>query len=324
MIKPRQKRVNHETIRASWAAFGELKAEALKSGRVNDCSLTKVAAKVGLSKAYFTGNKASKNDHFNQSFKELGSAIAKFRDDFKHSNSINKQKDIIKELQEENKNLLASFHKYFSKVQAATDTVNRLKQRIQMLDSTNLSLQNELHDLQLLHESATTNGVISIKRSSKVVIDTHSYRLRDMHGHLRLEDAYFDAFDKLANEMSKPYKKRLYVTVGLPGAGKTSWIDSFQFPSDRHSIIFDALNLTRKDRRSIYQRVANISDLEIVWVAFLPDFELINDRNRELDRSSQQLSDQEIQFFFDSYEFPEAMNETWIKDIKICRGLNDY
>ncbi|MEF1302751.1 hypothetical protein QTO17_12660, partial [Vibrio owensii] len=79
--KPRDKRTHDERLEDLRSNFEQLKAQAIASGKINDCSITKICHKASVSTSYMAGNKL-KNDGLNKRYKQIAKDINDFRNDF--------------------------------------------------------------------------------------------------------------------------------------------------------------------------------------------------------------------------------------------------
>lgn len=323
MTESRQKRLNEETIRALWQAFGELKSLAMESGKVNDCSITKVAAKLGISKAYLTGTKQIQNQSINQSFREIGKAIGDFRVAFQKDKLEIKQTDTISLLKAENKALKSSFASYQLQYQGMNSQLGNLRRLLNQSERTIYDLQNDLHISNERVVTTSSAPITSLNRSSKVVIDTNSYRTRDLYGNLNHEASRLDAYDQLVREVKKNLNQRLYILVGPPSAGKSTWALNHEFPQDKHTIVLDDLNITMLHRRAVSQLIYGLKSLEVRWVWFRTPIEQRRKRNLEFYNSALQLNEKELEYFEKTYEAPAIENEPWIKSIDVIGGQSD-
>lgn len=98
--------------------------------------------------------------------------------------------------------------------------------------------------------------------------------------------AWLDAKTEFSELMRRKVPMRVYILIGLPCAGKTTWSDNrLGLRRDRHSIIVDTTNLTAGDRALWLGMARRAENVKTCAVRFLTDFITIRERN-ELRESS--------------------------------------
>ena len=81
--KARDTRTHEERLSALWLVFGELKAVAKRTGKVNDCSTNKICKKASVNKTYLTGIREFKDSDVTDKYQAVNKAIQQWREDFK-------------------------------------------------------------------------------------------------------------------------------------------------------------------------------------------------------------------------------------------------
>ena len=127
------------------------------------------------------------------------------------------------------------------------------------------------------------------------------------------------AYKKLEELLSRRLKMRLYVLVGLPCSGKSTWVQEGTVAIDRHPVIFDATNLTSVDRFRFVHSLSRFSDLPKVCVYFDTDMEIIRERNRTLRTSGKQMTEDDLALLYSKLEKPDPYEETWIDELIVVR-----
>ncbi|WP_128637310.1 hypothetical protein [Pseudomonas taiwanensis] len=140
---------------------------------------------------------------------------------------------------------------------------------------------------------------------------------------LSLKKAWVMALDKLRVELDRPIEKTLYITVGAPGSGKSTWSLNQSYQNN-FSIIFDACCLTRADRYEVLSLGRKYPSTKIVAVVFYVTFSTLKKRNN-LRESDKQLPFEKLKSMFESFEQPslEDVSE-FFDEIVMVRGEGSF
>jgi predicted kinase len=104
----------------------------------------------------------------------------------------------------------------------------------------------------------------------------HNRKLRDQ--------AWSKARTEFARLMKRKVKQRVYILVGPPNSGKSSWAAQKNISPDRHAVIVDATNLTAGDRATWIVQAQKAIDVKICVVYFLIDPLTLAARNSQRER----------------------------------------
>ena len=121
------------------------------------------------------------------------------------------------------------------------------------------------------------------------------------------------------SELKKTIPTRVYILVGLPGSGKTTWSENFKFYLDKRSIVIDCCNLSYFER-SDWVSLIKISapEASICAVYFDTPFEIILERNesRPFDRA---LPKDKLEQYRKNFQFVDYHKETHFNELIIVR-----
>jgi len=325
----RDTRSHHEKIDELREAFGRRQELAKQSGKVNDCSITKICSDIKVDKLWLHGKREDKKDpSVNEAYKKLRDDINEFRNNFKAGYDISEDKQRINELEQKYNALLRSVEYRFRTADALEQKLKRystvtgqIEDKTTQLMLKNIELEEKLTDTDYVSESRI---FISGKRT---YISPDSYRMingKYTSGDKKIDNhAWASALDQLNNALTRKLAMRLYVLVGLPCSGKTTWAndpDSY-IENDRHPIIFDATNIKVIDRIHLVHPIKSAyPNLPIVCVYFDTDMEVIRRCNAERDGiDSAKFTTQKLNSLRNKLEQPNPYEETWIDDLRIVR-----
>lgn len=320
MPSKRDSRTHEERVSNLWTAFGTCKERAIQSGRKNDCSLNKVSALAKVHKTYLTGVRKFKNKKVSKNYIEVNEAIQQWRADFTANKNIsndekviNKQSDEIKNLKDSIEPLLSRLNLLESICESTPRNITEKEEQILILtDQLRTALSSQSHN-----NKVKEFGVISTIARRIISPDVFRYN----GGRYEFGDAEYSqkainkAYDSLEKALLRDLKMRLYILVGLPCSGKTTWSESAEMSPDRHSVVFDTTNLTRVDRLQVIHQVKRFKDLPICCVVFDTPMTEIRKRNSMNRVSDRQLPDIVLDEMNSRYEKPNPYEETWIDEL---------
>lgn len=268
------------------SAFARLQIMAKATGKVNDCSLSKICAETGVSSSYFSGLKPKSSPLISKQYNDFARRVTKWRDNFQ-KNKTNTQDET--ELGKAIKNT----------------TLRESERDKAHLQNANLIAENEMLHSQIaerdgkvseLHAKATDTGLYRSEQRKQLttfsqakIISPDHYLYKDgvyqFDNKVLRNIAWETARGELITLLRRPIPMRIYLLCGLSGAGKTTWSKGSNYFEDRHSVVIDATNLSIQARanwlniiiREKYKPNANIKSCAVVFD--VPYSELI-ERNR--------------------------------------------
>lgn len=296
--KAYDKRSHNERIHDLYIAFETLKAEAVAANKKTLASAANVLAKANVNKTYFyaSGGKI-KDSAIQAKYHEVNAKIKGFKDDF---DACMQSDSALAKAQATTSKEIERSSKLEGLLQQSRETVAELRNRIQTLNDKHNDMERNLIDstynTTMLKQAARGNiaSIASAKVVSPDLYLTVNGRYSFDDDALR-ERAWEQCEKELEKLLKRPLPMRIYVLVGPPCSGKTTWRSDEQFlASDRHPIIIDATNLTQNDRLKWmliiqqYVRTANIKTRAVVF--HTPEEVLISRNNqRELSKKMSEI-----------------------------------
>lgn len=325
--KPRDTRSHAEKLNALREAFGLCKERANQSGSVNECSITKVAAIASVPKLYLTGNKTFADEKTAKSYRLIGEEIIQFREDFKKNKTDLTEVSEIESLRSELKNVKTSVYRYFLESETVRHSGENVAKALSEAEKRIVLLQAKLAELTGPYKHGQ-NGLPTISTKDRLVrtiISPDDYFVTN--GEYRFFDdelrhkAWLRAYDDLELALARSYQKRLYILVGLPCSGKSTWARQADLPQDRHPIIFDATNILRHLREDLLHRVKRFDGVRRCCVYFDTSRELIMSRHLSERHGEKRLSEDMINKMFCDIQLPDPYKESWIDEMIIVRAF---
>lgn len=132
--------------------------------------------------------------------------------------------------------------------------------------------------------------------------------------------AWSDTRKSITAELKKPILTRVYLMVGLPCSGKTTWIEQIKLYPDRHSLIIDCCNLTLIDRFEWANLIAKTNPAVLICAVVInTPIPLIQTRNmaRPFDR---QIPTSILNEYVLRLEKVDIERETFIDEIIVVRN----
>ena len=159
---------------------------------------------------------------------------------------------------------------------------------IQNLQSENTSLQAVNANTRISNSAEQMNqNTVHYISPDRALQHNEHYQFYDEK--LR-NQAWFDAKTEFSRLMRRKLPMRVYILIGLPCAGKTTWSDNrLGLKSDRHSVIVDATNLTVGDRAQWLGLARRAENVKVCAVRFVTDFITIRERNDLRESSGKRL-----------------------------------
>lgn len=272
-------------------AFDSLKSQGYS---ISKASVAKLA---NISRTLLTPRPdgSYKSNHW----KTLANDIAAYQSSHKPLKTIDRFRSKMQELRKARDE---SERKYHSQVKQTVDLHTEIviirnesadyKAAYDNLIVENEKLQKQLRSVSVLYDKPAEAKIGHVISISSVTISPDEELIRLKGGKyewdkLAARQAHTSARQNLAKVLGRAIKKRLFILIGRPGSGKTTWCNSFKPPHDgRLSIYYDATNPTIADRWEIQHIAKNANDTTICYVYFDIDInKCINNSNKRKDRS---------------------------------------
>jgi predicted kinase len=321
-----EKRTHKQHLAKLREVFGRRQEIARQSGKKHDVSIAKICADAGVDKVYLHGFRLKEDSPDRAEYiafreevlefqKKLGAGVEK-SDDKRQLEELNKRYAALLSDCEPLQRELAYY-----KAQSSNDggELDHNRERMTQLLAKVAELENTIANTP---KQGNVAGAIA-SRVQKHVVSPDSFRAvggrYKMGSKAHENEAWGNAYKKLEELLSRKLKMRLYVLVGLPCSGKSTWVEEGTVATDRHPVIFDATNLTSVDRYRFVHSLSRFTDLPKVCVYFDTDMEIIRERNRTLRTAGKQMTDDDLTMLHSKLEKPDPYEEIWIDELIVVR-----
>lgn len=293
-------------------AFDKLKKDAEQSG--SRLTISAVARLANVDRKYFYGKVNTPDESKRQAWVSLGEEINEFRNRQRSPVQVSSEASISKKLDNaliENYRLLESvgdLEKTRAKMQELLSSKGKQLEELQ-------AHSGRLED-SLLFATSDKRSIVGFGSKPRIISPD---LMREGVDSLSLKKAWVLALDKLRTELDRPIEKTLYITIGAPGSGKSTWSLN-QAHHKNFSIIFDACCLTRADRYEVLSLGRKYPHTKIVAVVFYVTFPTLKKRNN-LRESAKRLPLDKLRSMFESLEKPSLEDASeFFDEIVMVRG----
>jgi len=321
-----EKRTHKERLAKLWQVFRTRQEVARSSGKKHDVSIAKVCADAQVDKIYLHGYRLKDDSPEKAEYLAIKSEILEFQKNLGVVREKSVDKKRAEELELKYKTLLCDVEPLqrelaYYKTQSLVDrgNTNHNLDRMTQLLARIAELESQL---TYAPKETKLDGGISA-RVQRHVVSPDAFRLvggKYKKGSRKQEQAAWgDAYKKLEELLSRRLKMRLFILVGMPCSGKSSWAQEGVVASDRHPVIFDATNLSSTDRYMLVSSLSRFKDLPKACIFFDTDMELIRERNRTQRSTDRRLSDGDLTLMNSRLEKPDPYEELWIDELIVVR-----
>ncbi len=321
-----EKRTHKQHLAKLREVFGRRQEIARQSGKKHDISIAKICADAGVDKVYLHGYRLKEESPDRAEYIAFREEVLEFQKNLGAGVEKSDDKRQLEELTQRYAALLSDcepLHRELAyyKVQSSNDggELDYSRERMTQLLAKVAELENTITNTQ---KQGNVAGAIA-PRVQKHVVSPDAFRAvggRYKVGSKAQEnEAWGNAYKKLEELLSRKIRMRLYVLVGLPCSGKSTWVEEGTVATDRHPVIFDATNLTSIDRYRFVHSLSRFTDLPKVCVYFDTDMKVIRERNRTLRTAGKQMTDDDLTILHSKLEKPDPYEETWIDELIVER-----
>ncbi|MDN5537361.1 hypothetical protein, partial [Comamonas sp.] len=197
-----------------------------------------------------------------------------------------------------------------------------IRDRLQKLLSTSQRKLKELevvtrrHELSALQHQSASPVVANLQIRPHLISPDAERRGSDQ---LALKKAWVLALNQLRIALARPVEKKLFITVGAPGSGKSTWCRSFS--GDKGvSILFDACNLTQSDRYELLDIARQYENTKVIAVVFYADLRTLEARNM-IREDSKKVPVSKLRTMYNNIEYPSLVDGVeFFDEIIMLRG----
>jgi hypothetical protein len=269
------------------SVFVRLQLMAMATGKVNDCSLSKICTETGVSSSYFSGLKPKSNPDISEQYNMFARRVTTWRTKFQdHKNETQDETELGKalkktELRESERN---KAHQQNANLIAESEN---LRARLVERDGKVSELHAKATNIDL-NKSEQRRLIPTFSEAKIVSPDDHLYKNGMYHfDDKTLRDiAWTTARHELITLLQRPIPMRVYILSGLSGSGKTEWSKGSNYFEDRHSVVIDATNLTVQARAHwlniiIQEKYKLNADIKSCAVVFDVPYSKLIERNKK-------------------------------------------
>jgi hypothetical protein len=321
-----EKRTHRQRLAKLREVFGRRQEIARQSGKKHDVSIAKICLEANVDKVYLHGYRLNENSPERAEYVAFRHEVLEFQKNLLTGLEKSEEKQELEELRNRYRALLSDCEPLqrelaYYKGQSSNDLgeLDSNRSRMTQLLAKIAELENALANTP---KHGNVAGAIA-SRIQKHVVSPDNFRtaggVYKIGSKAQEGEAWGNAYTKLEELLSRNLKMRLYVLVGLPCSGKSTWSEEVMPATDRHPVIFDSINLTCVDRFRFVYSLSRFADLPKVCVYFDTDMEVIRERNRTLRTTGKQITDENLSILNSKLEKPDPYEEKWIDELIVVR-----
>lgn len=319
----RDSRTHDQRVSDLEAIFRKLKAQAIASGIKTKASATKVLEAARVNRTYFYAKDKLKDKVALAKYHKVRQEIQDFQDTFDSfcgDNVVNKLRGNL-QIANEQRNRLAKDYINQQRLIAGLQNDNaalRKKSRLHsehMIDVVHAATTEARPDRNVFGDARVISPDAYLWRNGKYLFEDENVR----------QKAWEKAKDDLKQALTRSLPTRIYLLVGPPCSGKSTWAkERSNFYPDLHSVVIDATNLTqfcRLEWLSQINKYRNTKTIRVCAVVFLASTSVLQSRNNRRE-STKRLDNYVILKKNDELEFPNLMRED-IDELIVVRVERD-
>jgi predicted kinase len=319
--KPKRDSRSHEQRVADLnAAFIRLKAQAIANGHKTTASAAKVLEAAKVNRTYFYAKDKLKDKAALTKYHEVRDAIQGFQenfDKFSDGTVVNQLKEKLQQIETQRNQIANTLTEQQKLVAGLQDDNAALKKKVRlqsdhMIDVVHSARIKSTPEGRSFGEVRIVSPDIYLWRNGQDLFDDENIR----------QQAWEQTKEDLKQALQRPLPMRVYILVGSPCAGKSTWAEKYSnFYPDLHAVAIDATNLTQFSRLewvSIINKYRSTKEIRVCAVVFLTPRSVLQSRNNRRE-PTKRLDDEVLLQKADSLEFPNLMKED-IDEMIVERG----
>ena len=320
--KKRDSRTHDQRVADLEKAFLALKEKAIASGKSNDASAAKVLEAANVNRTYFYIKDKLKDANTLSKYHAVRDKIQAFQDSFDEYNSdsiVNKLQARLNKSEAQRIGIQQKLEEQQALVTNLQNDKNALKQKVRNQNDQMIDYQHAA-----TVRSRPEGGVFS----EAIIIEPDKYLWRNgeylFHDETVRKKAWEQAKEELIRAIRRPLPMRVYVLVGAPCSGKSTWAnDNKNFYPDLHSVIIDATNLTYVNRLEWMSLINKyrLNVHKLCAAVFLTPTPVLQSRNNRREPTKKMDNDVLLKKVKD-LEFPDLAFEDF-DELIVVRGSHE-
>ncbi|MBE1302034.1 MAG: hypothetical protein GJ680_19275 [Alteromonadaceae bacterium] len=318
----RDSRSHEQRVADLEAAFTSLRTKAIASGLKTDASANQVLQAANVHRSYFYEKEKLKDKVSLAKYHAVRDAIQDFQDDFDSFSGdtiVNQLKTKLEKVEAQRNQMAHTMSEQQNLVLGLQNDNAALKKKVRlqsdhMIDVVHSANVKSKPEGRVFGEVVTVSPDKYLMRSGQYLFDDENIR----------EQAWERATADLKQALKRPLPTRVYLLVGPPCAGKSTWSKTYSnFYPDMHSVVIDTTNLTQFSRLEWISKINKFksSETRICTVVFLTPKLLLQSRNNRRE-PTKQLDNALILRKADELEFPNLKHED-IDEMIVVRAEHD-
>lgn len=289
----------YEVLDRATRCFHVLKEEYRAANK--RLTISAVAKMAKVDRKYFYGYINTSDVSCRNKWVELGREIKLCQSEYGNDETC----EVTSELSDADKLRAALMDNYelLGKLGELSHVKSRLEKRLEDMSIQKEVMQERIRVLETRSLSAEESASPVINFNQRAVIIEPDATVSSRSKFER-RAAWVKSIDDLRAVLARPVIKDLYITIGVPGSGKSTW--SAKFNGTRNfSIILDACNLTKADRFEVLHIAKSFGNVRCIAVVFIAPLDVVLKRNSER-ISSTKVPEDKILMMSGQIEFPSV------------------